>query len=359
MRKNITGWTIPALSAGVAFLAAALPAWALSITVNGQGVPFNPPPIERAGRVFVPLRGVFESLGASVVYQNGVINATGNGREISLTIGSTQATVDGQPRSVDVAPFIVGASTYVPLRFVSQALGAGVNYDAANQIVALTTAGEPGPPPAQAMQPPQDMQAHEMRHIFRDLQPGDGALVGSMRPTISGGFARDVDPNSVRLMLDGRDITPEATLSNNGFVYAPPSPLQSGSHTLQADGSLASGERFSQSTTFTSGSAAQLNSLALRSPSEDTPVGDSFIVAGRTLPNARVHIVAGATASLGGVFAFGTGSYTGDTIADADGRFSQVVSLRTVSGATVGVTVTSTDPTTREAAEKKLRLHAQ
>jgi hypothetical protein len=82
-----------------------------------------PAPQERAGRVFVPLRGIFEQLGASVVYQNGIINAQGNGRAVSLRIGSTQATVNGQLQNLDVPPFVVGASTYVPLRFVSQAQG--------------------------------------------------------------------------------------------------------------------------------------------------------------------------------------------------------------------------------------------
>jgi hypothetical protein len=117
---------------------------AQTVTIDGQVTNFSPPPIERAGRVFVPLRGVFERLGASVVYQAGVINATGNGRDISLTIGSTQATVNGNPQVLDVAPFIVGASTYVPLRFVSQALGAAVNYDDSTTTVAITTNGGGG-----------------------------------------------------------------------------------------------------------------------------------------------------------------------------------------------------------------------
>ena len=67
--------------------AVAIPAFAagpVSVTVNGNAANLNPPPTERAGRVFVPLRGVFEQLGASVVYQSGVINATGRGHTISL-----------------------------------------------------------------------------------------------------------------------------------------------------------------------------------------------------------------------------------------------------------------------------------
>src|ERR1700727_2743703 len=82
----------------------------VSVTLNGTPLNLNPAPQERAGRVFVPLRGVFEQLGASVVYQNGTINAQGRGnRSVSLHIGSTQAMVDGQSQALDVAPVIVGA----------------------------------------------------------------------------------------------------------------------------------------------------------------------------------------------------------------------------------------------------------
>src|SRR3984957_4534923 len=134
----LTTLALPALGAGP-----------VSVTVNGQTANLNPPPQERAGRVFVPLRGVFEQLGASVVYDNGTINAQkGHDRSVSLHVGSTDATVDGQATTIDVAPFIIGASTYVPLRFISQALGASVNYDAANRVVALGEGGPgPGGPP--------------------------------------------------------------------------------------------------------------------------------------------------------------------------------------------------------------------
>ena len=102
----------------------------VTVTINGQPLYLSPGPIERAGRVFVPLRGIFERLGATVVYASGTINATKGATTISLQIGSTQATVSGQPQTLDVAPFIVGATTYVPLRFIAQSLGAQVGYDA-------------------------------------------------------------------------------------------------------------------------------------------------------------------------------------------------------------------------------------
>jgi hypothetical protein len=114
---------------------------AVNVVVNGAAVSFDQPPIERAGRVFVPLRGVFERLGASVVFANNDINAQGNGRSVHLHIGSTAATVNGQTLYMDVAPFLVGARTLVPLRFVAQALGAAVNWNANNNTVYINGNG--------------------------------------------------------------------------------------------------------------------------------------------------------------------------------------------------------------------------
>ena len=110
---------------------------AVAVVVNGQQMSFDQPPIVQAGRVFVPLRSIFQQLGASVVYANGQINATGRGRTVALTIGSTQATVSGQPVTLDVAPFVVGSRTLVPLRFVAQSLGASVNWNDANSTVTI------------------------------------------------------------------------------------------------------------------------------------------------------------------------------------------------------------------------------
>ncbi len=332
------------------------PALAQSITIDGSTTQFNPPPIERSGRVFVPLRGVFERLGASVVYQAGVINATGPNGTVSLRIGSNQATVNGQPQTLDVAPFIIGASTYVPLRFVSQALGATVNYDGVNRIVAITTNGGGSYAPAPTYTSPPVVSAVRLT----GQRPRDTSTVRSTKPTIQSDFSALVDPNSVRIYLDGLDVTNASTRSTSGFVYAPPSPLQSMQHTVRVTGRDQSGNSFDQSWSFTTGTAQTANSITVTAPANGGTVSaSSFTLSGRTVPNARVHIVAGAVGSVGGVFSFGAGNYTGDTIADGSGYFSQNVSLQTLSGAQIGLTVTSTDPVTNESAEARLQLRAQ
>jgi phospholipase C len=117
-------------------------AQAASVYINGRLIQFDQPPIERGGRIFVPLRGVFENLGASVVYNdsNGAINATGaNGTIVHLVVGSHDTTVNGKAVTLYYAPFVVAGRTLVPLRFIAESLGATVNYDDAKQVVNISS----------------------------------------------------------------------------------------------------------------------------------------------------------------------------------------------------------------------------
>ncbi len=320
-------------------LVTAMPAAALTVQLNGNTIALSPQPVQRAGRVFVPLRGVFERMGATVVYANGQINATGRGHNVSLTIGQRTAIVDGQQQYLDVAPFIIGASTYVPLRFVSQALGATVNWDNSNQIVAITALGGGQPPPPVYNPPPPPAVNH---NILRVERPANGASVRSDRPTISADFNATIDANSLRIYVDGVDVTSEATRSPSGFIFSPPSSLQAIQHTVRVTGRDANGVEFAQEWAFTSGTGNVVvtpNFLNLDRPANGATVGASFVVHGRTLPGAHVHIAAGATATFG-VFAFGAGNYAADVTADSNGYFEQTVQLQTVSGASIGLTVT-------------------
>jgi hypothetical protein len=327
----------------------------VSVSVNGNPVTVSPPPISRAGRVFVPLRGIFERLGASVVYSNGTINATGNNRTISLRIGSNQAQVDGASQTLDVAPFIIGASTYVPLRFVSQALGANVNYDGANHIVAISTNGQVAAAPPVTITPQPAAAGSPVR--LSSEQPGNGSYVESKRPTVEARFKNGTaDPNTLHVSVDGLDVTGSSTRAGDGIVYSPPSDLLVQKHTVRVTGKDTNGAPIDQSWSFTSGTAAAMNVIDKLAPAQDAQVGSSFTVSGHTLPNSRVHIVAGASAQVGGIFAFGTGNYTGDTTSDASGNFSQEVSINAISGGVINLVVTSTEPQTKSSARATRRL---
>jgi hypothetical protein len=324
----------------------------IGVTVNGQPANLSPAPIERAGRVFVPLRGVFEHLGATVVYANGQINATRDRRQISLNVGSTQATVAGQPVTIDEAPFIIGASTYVPLRFVAQALGAEVNWDGSNQTVAVNIGGGPpmnAPPPmAQTVTPVP--QAPERSPIqIANARPGNDASVRSSRPTIEASFTgAHANPNSLRVTLDQLDITNDTSRSPSGIVYSPPSALQPARHEIVIRGEDEQHRPFRMAWSFVSGSTPTQNFVNLMTPADGAAVGQTFRVRGKTVPGARVTVEAGTRDRVGG-FTIGNNTYRGDVTADANGDFATDVSLPESNGP-VNLIVSSTDPQTNGSA---------
>ena len=318
----------------------------ITVVVNGQQVGFDQPPVERSGRVFVPLRGVFERLGASVVYDNGVINATGDGRTISLKIGSNVAIVDGAQEMIDVAPFLVGDRTLVPLRFVSQALGANVDWDNTSSTVTITMSGGPQPT---------STPSYAVR--ITNLQPAPNSVVSAKRPAVSGSFSSAVDPNSVRISLDGRDVSSTTYVSATGFLFSPPYDLEANTHTVHVTGKDVNGNLFDRSWSFTSGTSGVQNYITNVSPTNGATVGGSFTVTGTTLANSLVHIAAVGTANMGGYFTVSTGSYNADVTADSNGNFSLAVTINVVSGGDIGVRLTSVEPTANAAATVTMHYH--
>lgn len=139
--------------------AAPAAAQAVRVVVDGSPVAFDQPPITIGGRVLIPLRGVFERLGALVQWNpvNNSILATRGASQIQLAIGSRAAVVNGRQVLLDVPPMVVGGRTLVPLRFVSEAMGASVDWEPSTRTVFITSGAgaQPGPPPVvPAPQPP-------------------------------------------------------------------------------------------------------------------------------------------------------------------------------------------------------------
>lgn len=95
----------------------------------------------KSGRAFAPLRAVFEWLGATVEYINGSITATREEDLVLLWVGSTRVVKNGRASTLDAAPFVEGGKAFVPLRFVAEAFGAGVEYRPDHGNVAVSHAG--------------------------------------------------------------------------------------------------------------------------------------------------------------------------------------------------------------------------
>ncbi|MDB4898158.1 MAG: oligopeptide transporter substrate-binding protein, partial [Firmicutes bacterium] len=119
---------------------AARPDVRFSVTFNGHPVRFDvQPEVVPPGHTMVPLRAIAEKMGAQVTYDAATqtVTARRGSTTISLTIGRTTATINGREQSLPLAPYIKDGRTLIPLRFISETLGAAVKFDPATSAIAI------------------------------------------------------------------------------------------------------------------------------------------------------------------------------------------------------------------------------
>jgi hypothetical protein len=113
----------------------------IKVLVNGKAVTFDQPPIIENGRTLVPLRAIFEALGAVVEWipeVQGIAAAKGD-TTVYLEIGSTFLTKnDSEQIELEVPPKIINSRTLVPARAIAEAFGAKVEWDAGTRTVIIT-----------------------------------------------------------------------------------------------------------------------------------------------------------------------------------------------------------------------------
>ena len=95
------------------------------VEVNKEVLGFDTPPILEDDRVLVPMRFLFQKMGAEVEWQEATQTATAtlNDEEVSFSIDNNTAKVNGIAESMDVPARMSNDRTMVPLRFLSENLG--------------------------------------------------------------------------------------------------------------------------------------------------------------------------------------------------------------------------------------------
>ncbi len=115
----------------------------VTVQIDGQQLETDPAPVIVGNSTLIPLRPIFEALGAEVEWDQDTrtVTATRGDITVKLSIGSARASVNGVEVTLDVPAQIKEDTTFVPLRFVSQALGASVDWDASCRVI-ISTSGE-------------------------------------------------------------------------------------------------------------------------------------------------------------------------------------------------------------------------
>ena len=129
----------------------------VSVTVDGRKVVFPDakPFIDENGRTLIPVRFVTEDLGATVEWnaQDREVYIAKDGVYIMIRIDQEMILVNGRTKAMDTKAIIKEDRTYVPIRYVAEELGATVGWDASTRTVIITTVKDVEPTPTPVKKP--------------------------------------------------------------------------------------------------------------------------------------------------------------------------------------------------------------
>ncbi|MFD0959999.1 stalk domain-containing protein [Paenibacillus chungangensis] len=112
----------------------------IKVLINLKLMSFEQPPVIINGNTLVPMRAIFETLGASIEWdpEQFAVTATKGNQTIYLKIGEKKAQLNGKTIELGVPAQIVNANTMVPVRFISESLGGEVLWDNMTRTVVIS-----------------------------------------------------------------------------------------------------------------------------------------------------------------------------------------------------------------------------
>lgn len=113
----------------------------VGVTLNGTPINFDVTPRIENDCVLVPMRAIFEALGAQVDWEEETKTAVAqkDGLELRIQIDSDTMYKNGEPIRLDTPSRLIDDSTLVPIRAVSESFGAKVEWNEENKIVMIST----------------------------------------------------------------------------------------------------------------------------------------------------------------------------------------------------------------------------
>lgn len=121
---------------------------AISINIDQKTITSDVPPVIINNRTLVPLRVISENMGAQVFWDNKARKVTVVKPDFTLElfIDKTAYQANGQAVTADVSPQIINDRTFVPIRLISEQLGAKVGWNNDTRTVLIESPKPPEPP---------------------------------------------------------------------------------------------------------------------------------------------------------------------------------------------------------------------
>ncbi|MDI9479276.1 MAG: copper amine oxidase N-terminal domain-containing protein [Syntrophomonadaceae bacterium] len=160
---------------------AASPQAPIKIFLDGTTLQTDVDPVLKEGRSLVPFRAIGEALMAQVEWDESArkVTLTLGDKAVQLVIGDSTAYVNGNARTLDVPAMLVENRTMVPLRFISESLGASVQWSGELRRIDITTTTTAEAPVPAVQQP----LSQVMVYISMDYLDDWGQLLPDMQQT--------------------------------------------------------------------------------------------------------------------------------------------------------------------------------
>lgn len=198
-----------------------------NLVINGkklENLPLNP--IIFKERAVVPVREVFEALGAEVIYvaSNNTVKVNYGSKTVVLTIGAETALVDGVKKLIPdgVGAKLIGKwgeypKTMVPVRFISESIGLDVGWDGDNKIISVTE--KSSRPTANPTKTPKPTATPKPIKTPAPTQTAGPIEITSRLTRIS--YDIDEDVVTVKITASSAvDSISKAVMTSSGTVYA-------------------------------------------------------------------------------------------------------------------------------------------
>jgi len=119
----------------------------VKVQVDGREITFDAPPVIENDRALVPLRAISEALGARVNWEekSKTVTMVKGNVTVKLVIGNTIALKNTEEFALEAPAKIIKSRTMVPLRFVSEALGVNVQWNPASRLISISKPAEKSP----------------------------------------------------------------------------------------------------------------------------------------------------------------------------------------------------------------------
>lgn len=195
------------------------------VQVDGKNVTFpDAKPYVESNRVLIPVRFVSESLGAKVDYKKETVGnrvsrtvyVTLGDKNISLEVNSNKVLVDGSIVTLDVPARVKQERVFVPLRFVSEALGATVEWKSSQSLVSIFTGKEVTEP--EPVPDDDNMYSTDFHWKSGYTELAEKLFVNNMK--VSNGKLTFTLPKGATAQYYAADGTPTRLVSGKTYTYS-------------------------------------------------------------------------------------------------------------------------------------------